>query len=217
MTQFRMPPEWAPHAATWASWPRNVETWPHNLAEARREFASLVAAISEDEPVYVLAGAGDDAETANRTLGSLANVHTIEFATNDAWMRDYGPTFVVDDAAGQVAGVDWRYNAWGGKYPPFDDDVLNAARILQRLGLERREADLCLEGGAIEIDGDGIAMCTKTCAFDPHRNPNLTPAEIERRICEAIGATAMLWLTGDALLGDDTDGHIDQLARFTPT
>ncbi len=210
-----MPAEWTRHAATWCSWPRNLETWPHNLAAARREFVELVKAIAADEPVRIMAGAGSDTDSANAALGNVRQVEIIDIQTNDAWARDYAPTFV-KDGAGRPAAVDWIYNAWGGKYPPFDDDQQVARKVADWVGCELRPADLCLEGGALEIDGDGLLLCTRTCAFDPNRNPGLSEAEIERRIIAATGASAIVWLSGDCLIGDDTDGHIDQLARFTP-
>lgn len=212
---FRMPAEWAAHDATWCSWPRNQETWPHNLAAVRREFTELVRAIAADEPVRVMAGAGPDADSASVALGDIRQVEIVDIQTNDAWARDYAPTFV-RDLAGRIAAVDWIYNAWGGKYPPFDDDQQVARRVAERIGCEHQPVDLCLEGGALEIDADGLLMCTRTCAFDPNRNPGLAEDEIERRISGATGASAMIWLSGDCLIGDDTDGHIDQLARFTP-
>ncbi len=219
---FVMPAEWLPHAATWCSWPRNRDTWPHNLAEVRAEFAGLVRAIARDEPVRVMAGAGDDFESARAALSGIADVEIVDIPTNDAWARDYAPTFVVEKTAtghsgsGRLAAVDWLYNAWGGKYPPFDNDQAAARRVAEHLGCLHRPVDLCLEGGALEMDEIGTLMCTRTCAFDENRNPGLSEKEIERRILEAVGAFSMIWLQGDCLIGDDTDGHIDQLARFTP-
>lgn len=176
----------------------------------------LVRAIAADEPVRVMAGAGPDADSAGRALGRIPNVAIVDFQTNDAWARDYGPTFVLGEGGHSLAAVDWRYNAWGGKYPPFDDDQQIARRIAHWLGCRLLPVDLCLEGGAIEVDGDGNLMCTRSCAFDRHRNPGLDPGEIERRILAATGTNRVIWLEGDCLTGDDTDGHIDQLARFTP-
>ncbi|MEZ6096959.1 MAG: agmatine deiminase family protein [Pirellulaceae bacterium] len=214
--RFRMPEEWARHAATWLSWPRNGDTWPNNLAAAQQEFVELVRAIAAFEPVKVMAGKDFDFDQATRALANISNVDVVPIQTNDAWARDYAPTFVVDREHGQLAAVDWFYNAWGGKYPPFDDDQKVTEKVAQHLGCQHTRVDLCLEGGAVEVDELGTLFCTKTCAFDEHRNPGLSPAEIEQRIMEAIGATQAVWLHGDALVGDDTDGHIDQLARCAP-
>ncbi len=213
---FSMPPEWAMHAATWLSWPRNKDTWPKNLSAVQAEFIELVRAIAAAEPVKVMAGKPVDFETAERAFANAQNVEVVPIQTNDAWARDYAPTFIIDAASGKLAAVDWFYNAWGGKYPPFDDDQKVASRVAEFLNCDVHSIDLCLEGGAVEVDDEGTLFCTRTCAFDPNRNPNLTEKEIEGRIITAIGAKRIVWLTGDALIGDDTDGHIDQLARCAP-
>ena len=210
------PAEWLPHAATWLSWPRNADTWPRNLLAAQSEFVELVTAIAEDEPVRVMAGHGEDFDAAKRSLGGIRDVEIVPIQTNDAWARDYAPTFVVDRAAGKLAALDWHYNAWGGKYPPYEDDQQVARKVAEYLNCAHVSIDLCLEGGALEIDVSGLLLCTKSCAFDPQRNPNLSPVEIEQRIKCPLHAADAIWLAGDAIVGDDTDGHIDQLARFTP-
>ena len=138
----------------------------------------------------------------------------IDIPTNDAWVRDYGPTFVSNGS--RLIGIDWRYNAWGGKYPPFDDD----ARVVDRLPtdqipFERFESTLCLEGGAIEVDGNGILVCTRSCAMDPKRNL-ISKSQVQEELLRCLGAKQCIWLSGNAIEGDDTDGHIDQLARFAP-
>jgi len=212
----RMPAEWLPHDATWLSWPRNRDTWRGHLARAQQEFCLLARTIAEDEPVRVLAGREDEMRAAERQLGGVPQLEIVPIPTNDAWVRDYGPTFVHDLEAGELAAVGWQYNAWGGKYPPFDDDQRVARLVAERLGVRYLPADLRLEGGAVEIDEEGTLLCTRSCAFDPRRNPGLSEDAIERTIRDALGARRVLWLAGDALVGDDTDGHIDQLARFTP-
>lgn len=212
---FFMPAEWSRHEATWCSWPRNRDTWPHNLAEVRSEFSGMVRAIANDEPVRVMAGAGDDLDSARKLLGGTDGIEIVDIQTNDAWARDYAPTFTIDRNLNQLRAVGWHYNAWGGKYPPFEDDQQVARRIAARIGCGHWQVELCLEGGALEVDELGTVMCTRTCAFDKNRNPDLPPEEIEKRIADSTGATSIIWLEGDCLVGDDTDGHIDQLARFT--
>lgn len=214
--EWRMPAEWWPHAATWCSWPRNADTWAANLSAAQDEFVELVRALAAGEPVRVLAGRPDDWDAASRALAGIAGVEVVPIPTNDAWARDYAPTFVLDAEQQRLGAVDWIYNAWGGKYPPFDRDQEVARLVAAELGCHHLPIDLCLEGGAVEIDDHGVLLCTRTCAFDPHRNPQLSPAEIDSRIRRAVGAREILWLTGDALIGDDTNGHIDQLARCAP-
>lgn len=226
---FRMPAEWLPHAATWVAWPHNPDTWPGHLADAQREYIDLVAAIAADEPVMVLAGP-EHAETINSAWADYPpevrnRIRHVEIPTNDSWARDFAPTFVTNPHSQGLAAVDWYYNAWGGKYPPFDLDQQVAAKMVDQMpddlrppgGLIHAPQPLCLEGGALEIDQTGLLLCTRSCALDPNRNPGATAQSVTEVLCRALGATQVIWLEGDALTGDDTDGHIDQLARFTPT
>ncbi len=226
---FRMPAEWMPHSATWVAWPQNPDTWPGHLADARREFVDLVAAIAADEPVMILAGTeySDDIATAWAEFPAeiRRRIRHVEIPTNDSWARDYAPTFVVNQESRTLAAVDWFYNAWGGKYPPYDRDQQVATRIAEHMpdelrppgGLVHAPQPLCLEGGALEIDQTGLLLCTRSCALDPNRNPEVSIDSVTDILHRALGATQVIWLEGDALIGDDTDGHIDQLARFTPT
>ena len=207
---FSMPAEWQPHAATWLSWPQNVETWSQNLALAQAEFRQLVETIARFEPVNLMVGDID----AKRLKFSSCNVNLIPIATNDAWARDYAPTFV-KDSAGQLKSIDWFYNAWGGKYPPFDQDQKVASRIAQYLEIENQSVDLCLEGGALEINSKGTLITTRSCTLAKNRNPEASQKEVEAIFRKHLGATNIVWLPGNAIEGDDTDGHIDQLARFT--
>lgn len=212
-----MPAEWEPQAAIWLSWPHNVETWPENLRQAQLEFAQLVTAIAPSQPVFVLAGSSAEPDVfrlANQTLGSQSNVTVLDIATNDAWARDYAPTFVHDHNGATIA-IDWHYNAWGGKYPPFDDDQKVCSRVASYLGIENISLDFCFEGGAIEVNGSGVLLSTKSCALDPNRNPDITIETIDSILAQHLGTTKHIWLDGGAIEGDDTDGHIDQLARFT--
>ncbi|MCH2180995.1 MAG: agmatine deiminase family protein [Mariniblastus sp.] len=221
---FRMPPEWHPHAATWLAWPHNRETWPENLSLAQEEFWQLVVAISQDEPVCIVADLSQrerGAELRRRIAGQASeNIRLFDIPTNDAWLRDYGPTFCTDPSGKRLAAVDWKYNAWGGKYPPFDADQQIVTRLLDHAqgptDCLHARSRLCLEGGAIEIDESGLLLCTTRCALNPNRNPGLDQASVTAQLQQSLGASAVIWLRGDSLIGDDTDGHIDQLARFTP-
>ena len=221
---FRMPAEWCPHAATWLSWPQNKETWPRNLAQAQQEYLAFVKAIANDETVVLNFASSNHASATNQKLAELKpnlrqNIQLSICPTNDAWIRDYGPTFVTDGK--QLAAIDWRYNAWGGKYPPYDDDQKFVERMLSH-GHSPEEpilyyqSQLCFEGGAIEVDDAGVAMCTKSCVLDSNRNPDWKIDRIEAELKNCLGLEQVIWLTGDAITGDDTDGHIDQLARFVP-
>jgi agmatine deiminase len=133
--------------------------------------------------------------------------------TNDAWCRDHGPIFVKHTRTGEVALTDWRYNAWGGKYPPFDADDAIPRRIARALGLRRFARPMVLEGGSIDVNGAGLLLTTEACLLNPNRNPALTRADIERALREMLGVRTIIWL-GDGIVGDDTDGHVDDLARF---
>ena len=221
---FRMPPEWHPHSCTYVAWPHNTCTWPANLAAAQREFMQLVSAIAADEPVFVLVPPNCTTEFDNGFQSLPAdiakNVSVIDLPTNDAWVRDYGPTFVINPSTKSPAAIDWRYNAWGGKYPPFADDQKAAHEIANRLSVNCNESEFCIEGGALEIDEHGVLMCTRSSIINPNRNPSRSIEAIENELKNQLGATHIIWLPGDtqtgpALIGDDTDAHIDQLARFT--
>ncbi len=208
--QFQMPAEWAPHAATWLSWPHNADTWPQNLELAQGEFLQFVETVARFEPVNVLIGKIQPDELKFKS----PNIHLVPIATNDAWARDYAPTFV-KTSDGILKSIDWFYNAWGGKYPPFDLDQKVAEKVANCLQIENEKIDFCLEGGALEINGRGTLITTRSCALAKNRNPNVTEQDAEAIFRRSLGAEDIIWLPGDAIEGDDTDGHIDQLARFT--
>ncbi len=225
-TGFVMPAEWHLHAGTWLSWPHNSDTWPANLADAQFEFLQLIRAIASVEPVVINLSNDQQSDELTQQFKQLdmlgLPIWFQNIPTNDAWIRDYGPTFVKSDK--QLLAIDWKYNAWGGKYPPFEHDQQVVVRIVNSMPphfqgespVQRFESILCLEGGAIEIDDRGLLLCTKSCGLDPHRNELQSLDSIERELKGCLGAKDIIWLTGDALIGDDTDGHIDQLARFVP-
>ncbi len=217
---FRFPAEWAKHAATWVTWPHNPATWPHCFEEAKQDFAGLVAAISLDEVCNVIAGKElqTGIEEHLKTLETrLDHVKFWDWPTNDSWVRDYGPTFVLKRSADsvEVAVVDFTYNGWGAKYPPFDSDQKVATKIAQLLGLSRFQVPLTFEGGAIETDGKGRLLTTRFCAMNPNRNPGKNQQEVEQILKDYLGINQVWWLPGNPIEGDDTDGHIDQIARFT--
>jgi agmatine deiminase len=145
----------------------------------------------------------------------LARVRLYDVPTDDAWMRDHGPTFITRgaDDRRELALVDWKYNAWGGKYPPWDQDDKVPRALARLLGLPSFSPGIVLEGGSIDVDGRGTLLTTEACLLNPNRNPHLGQAEIEQYLCDYLGARRILWL-GDGIVGDDTDGHIDDLTRF---
>lgn len=227
MTSIRVPAEWEPQSAIWLAWPISRDTWPGMQSVAQgsnrfvqqarfdripRFFESWVRLIAEDTPVRIL-GRPDD--HLSRRLNS-ANILWVDISTNDCWIRDYGPTFVLHEDDRQVQSVraiDWRYNAWGGKYEPWQEDNAAAKRIAEYLKMPVSSERMCLEGGALETDGRGRLLTTTDCLITPTRNPDLSKAQIEMRLRDRLGMNEIVWLEA-GLAGDDTDGHIDQLARF---
>ncbi len=213
---YRMPAEWEPHEATWLSWPHNLETWPGKFRPIPPVFAEIVAALHRDEEVRILAGSDELERSAREALRARGceepNVRFFRIPTNDAWMRDHGPIFVTGPQ-GEVAITKWGYNAWGGKYPPFDLDEQVPTRINETLRLPVYDGGMILEGGSIDVNGCGTLLTTESCLLNPNRNPTLSKGEIEERLRDTLGVRCVLWL-GDGIGGDDTDGHVDDLTRF---
>ncbi len=231
-----MPAEWRLHAATWITWPHNRDTWPGAFEPVEPIMDRAVRALAESETVHVNARSPEAAVLLEKRFADAANVIVHVIPNNDAWIRDHGATFVTrtglrDGAADPapdgtsngpsdvppVAAVNWRYNAWGGKYPPWDLDEQVATKMAATLGVPVFDSPLYCEGGALETDGAGLVMTTASCLLNANRNPSWTRREVEAHLGAMIGATEFLWLPGTELAGDDTDGHIDNLARFTPT
>lgn len=215
-----MPPEWAPHRGTWLSWPHKAASWPGKFEPVPRIFAEMVRQLAPHEEVHInvvdgTAEAGVRALLRVEGVGS-DNVFLHHNPTNDAWCRDHGPIFVQREHDGrhEEAIIDWGFNAWGGKYPPFDLDDVVPTRIARELGLPVFEPGIIMEGGSIDVNGRGTLLTTEACLLNPNRNPHLGRAQIERHLCDYLGVTHILWL-GDGILGDDTDGHVDDLSRFT--
>lgn len=211
---FHMPAEFEPHAGCWMAWPERPDNWRQGAAPAQEAFAAVAAAIAMAEPVTVAASAGQLARAGELLPGE---VRVIELATDDAWMRDIGPTFVIN-GRGDRRGVDWEFNAWGGQegglYAPWDRDAAAAARVLELEAAGRYRAPLVLEGGSIHVDGEGTVLTTEECLLNQNRNPELERGEIERLLCEYLGAEKVVWL-GHGVYEDETDGHVDNLACFS--
>jgi agmatine deiminase len=206
-----MPAEWEPHAATWVVWPHNRETWPGCLPQAELEFLRMVEVLAASEDVHIVVQSAGHAAHVQSRLGSIpAELHVIP--TDDAWMRDIGPTFVEDDADGPVA-IDWTFNAWGGKYPPWDRDDRVARAVAELVGVRCLRPDLVLEGGALEVDGLGTLLTTESTLLDPKRNAGIGREALEAKLADLLGVREVVWLQGK-IEGDDTDGHIDDIARF---
>ncbi len=208
---FFMPPEWAPHARCWMEWPCRAELWGDHIEAAREAYTEVASAIARFEPVTMITKPKNLAE-ASLQVGQVQNVSVFPVPHDDSWMRDNGPTFVVN-AAGEVAGVDWNWNAWGNKYDDHERDAAVAEEVLKHLAMRRYEAPFVLEGGAIHTDGEGTLLTTESCLLNPNRNPGMGRAEIEEQLAAYLGIRKVVWL-GAGLMDDDTDGHIDNLACF---
>ncbi len=205
----RQPAEWLPHAATWTAFPSHPELWEDDLAPAQAEVAAMVRAIAAGERVELLV-ANADAEAAARGMLAGADVGFHRYGFGDIWLRDTGPLFLSSPVGAAAAG--FRFNGWGGKYDlPGDDGV--AAFVAQAAGVPLAKHGWVLEGGAIDVDGSGLAVTTEQCLLNPNRNPKMDRTEVESHLRRDLGIDRVLWL-GDGLANDHTDGHVDNLARF---
>jgi len=221
IARVRMPAEWEPHRGTWLSWPHKEASWPGKFDSVPGIFAEIVKHLVPYEEVHL--NVGDPALEASArdalraaAIPDLTRVVFHRHPTNDAWCRDHGPIFVEhqqDDGRRAEVILDWGFNAWGGKYPPFDLDDAIPTRIGAELGIPVIAPDLVLEGGSIEVNGAGTLLTTEQCLLNPNRNPGRSREEIEAYLRDYLGARRVLWL-GQGIEGDDTDGHVDDLTRF---
>ncbi len=210
---YRFPAEWEPHAATWLAWPHNPATWPGKFEPIPAVWQELVRTLAQFEPVNILAGGEAVRREAESLVGGLPNVTLHEIPTNDVWAHDHGPMFLAGPPGLPLVVVDWEYNAWGGKYPPFDLDNDVPHRVAELTGRRRFVPGIILEGGAVDGDGAGTILTTEECLLNPNRNPQLDRAQVEQYLADYCAARKVIWL-GGGIVGDDTDGHIDELARF---
>ncbi|GHE22476.1 agmatine deiminase [Halomonas urumqiensis] len=210
---FSMPAEFAPHDACWMLWPQRPDTWRYGAKPAQRAFAEVACAIAESETVFV--GVNDDQyENARHQLP--AHIRVVELSSNDAWMRDVGPTFLTHPD-GRLAMVDWEFNAWGGLegglYFPWDKDRRIRTKIAEMLGIPRFAAPVVLEGGALHVDGQGTLITTEECLLNANRNPDRDRDQMERVLHDTLGVDHVIWLPRGCHL-DETDGHVDNLCCF---
>ncbi len=210
---FWMPAEWEPHVGCWMLWPERSDNWRSGAKPAQRAFAAVAAAIAEGEPVTVCASPAQYL-IAREMLDP--SIRLVEMTSNDSWIRDCGPTFVVNDAR-QVRGIDWKFNAWGGLagglYFPWDQDDLVGEKVIELERDDRYAPDFILEGGSIDVDGEGTLLTTEECLLNPNRNPDKSRSEIERFLCDYLNLEKILWLEKGIYL-DETSGHIDNFCRF---
>ena len=215
---YRMPAEWEPHKATWLSWPhRDGISFPDSYDQIPPVLAKMVDGLAESEAVCINVRDDKEEEEVRKQLKKAnARVDHVQFfhiPTNEPWCRDHGPIFLVRNKEPRIVIVDWEYNAWGWKYPPFDLDDDVPTKVGKHLGMEVFHPSMVLEGGSIDVNGTGTLLTTKSCLLNPNRNPDLTKQDIEKRLADYLGVRHILWL-GDGIEGDDTDGHIDDLTRF---
>jgi agmatine deiminase len=213
---YHMPAEWQPHAATWLSWPRREGiSFPDSFDHVMPTLRAMVNALIESEQVCInVCNVAHEAEAREVLRGlPMKRISFHVVPTNEPWCRDHGPIFLARDLDPKLAVVDWDYNAWGNKYPPFDLDEEAPTRVAKILDVPVFYPRMILEGGAIDVNGAGALLTTESCLLNKNRNPNLSREEIEQRLRDYLGVRDILWL-GDGIAGDDTDGHIDDLARF---
>ena len=211
---YHMPAEWRRHQATWLTWPKDPLTWPDRVPLVEDIFLQMMAALAPHETVNLLV---DNAEAEQAVRGrcifaGAENIRFLQIPTVDSWIRDYGPNFLLN-TNGELAYNDWIFNAWGNKYEELKQDDSIPERLENLLRVPRFEPGIVMEGGSIEVNGAGVVMTTEQCLLNPNRNPDLNQAEIEKYLREFLGVTSVLWL-GEGIVGDDTDGHIDDIARF---
>jgi agmatine deiminase len=214
---FAMPAAWTPHAATLMAWPCRTELWGDLMDQAKDDYASVARAVARFEPVLMACPPGWAAEVRDRCGATEWGIETLEIPIDDSWTRDSGPVCVVD-AAGRVAAVQFRFNAWGGRWHPHAEDARLPERVAAHLGMRLFRAPMVLEGGAVDVDGEGTLLTTEQCLLNPNRNPSMTRARIEATLCAYLGASVVIWLpfgheTDAGPAG--TDGHVDGVAAFT--
>ncbi len=225
--RYRMPAEWESHEATWLSWPKNLETFPKDIiGKVEETFVEMVRALYTDERVNILVNDAKAKEHARSMLESVgikiakgSNIVFQKIVSSDVWIRDYGPTFVkttaasAGDGTGTVKAIKWTYNAYGKKYDDLAYDDKTGEEIVKASGKEVIRPELILEGGSIEVNGKGTLITTEQCLLNKNRNSKLVRKEIEKRLESLLGVKNIIWL-GEGVVGDDTDGHIDDIARF---
>lgn len=217
-SEYKMPAEWECHAATQLHWPSNRETWPgERLKRVEKVYLDILEALHQYESVVLLV----DESVSNKyvenivseRIPGLKNIYIYSVPVNDVWARDCGPIFIKHKLQDNFVITNWGYNAWGGKYPPYDSDNRLPEWFSKTFNLPLVSTDMILEGGSIDVNGDGILLTTESVLLNKNRNPELSKVEIEKKIGQYLGVEKIIWLK-NGLAGDDTDGHIDDLTRF---
>lgn len=212
---YRFPAEWEPQEAVWFAWPAREDLWPGRLERVREQLAELYLLAAKYQTVRVLCAA-DSREQLLGLLdaaGGSEGIELYDYLTDDVWIRDYGPLFLLNEDSNKLCIADWHFNAWGNKFPEYKKDDRTTAWMAEHLGLRRFTFDAVLEGGAIESNGAGQLLTTEAVLLNPNRNGGPTIGQMEQKLCSGLGVDSVFWFK-DGLVGDDTDGHIDNLARF---
>jgi agmatine deiminase len=215
---YFFPPEWALHEATWLSWPHKEESWPGKIDKIYPVYSQFVKLLTESEKVRI--NINDERKKAfaiDHLTKAGANLSRVEFflhPTNDAWCRDHGPAFLINaNAENKKVIIDWNYNAWGNKYPPYDLDDVIPTLIGNHFNLPVFHPGIVMEGGSVEFNGEGTILTSRACLLNGNRNPHLTQQQIEQYLFDFYGMEQVLWVN-EGIVGDDTDGHIDDTVRF---
>jgi len=212
-----MPAEWERHEATWISWPhREGQSFPDSYDRVVPTLVKMAVALAESEILRINISSSGQENEVRGLLSDVAPMERVEFhanPTNEPWCRDHGPIFVKRNEVPTLAVNDFGYNAWGGKYPPYEEDDVVPTRIAQHYGLPLFHPGFILEGGSVDPNGDGTLLTTESCLLNPNRNPSLSKEQIEQGLRDYLGVRQILWL-GDGIEGDDTDGHVDDITRF---
>lgn len=210
---YTMPAEWTQHERTFISWPIQASmVYPEQYEAVCASYAEIITAIAEFEPVTVVINPDDEGLVRSFVNMKQENVTLLPIEHNDAWLRDNGPTFI-QNAEGKLAGVNWKFNAWGGKYSPWDLDDAVAPQILKQADITQFDAPLVIEGGSIHTDGEGTILTTEECLLNTNRNPEFSREQIEVYVKDFTGSEVIIWLER-GLSGDETDGHVDNIACF---
>lgn len=215
---YYFPAEFAPHAATWLSWPHKEASWPGKIQTIYPSYVKFIKELTRGEQVKINVADAQMQQQATDWLlrfdVDLSRVDFFHHPTNDAWCRDHGPAFLINPAAAQKkAIVDWGYNAWGNKYPPYDLDDIIPTRIAEHYRIPVWHPGIVMEGGSVEFNGAGALLTSTACLLNPNRNPQLNQEQIEQYLCNYYGVDQILWVD-EGIVGDDTDGHIDDTVRF---
>lgn len=214
---FYFPSEWQKHDATWLTFPINTDTWENRFDKIFPAYFNLIKTIAESEEVRINANDSKTISLINEKLQFFEipsnNIKLFQHKSNDSWCRDHGPAFLLNKTNNEKIIIDWNYNAWGGKYPPYDDDNNIPKKIGEALGLKVVSPGIVMEGGSVEFNGAGTLLTSRSCLLNPNRNPHLNQQQIEKYLRDYYCVEQVLWVN-DGIVGDDTDGHIDDTIRF---